>query len=156
MSDNIDIEKENIPADDEVKKHRHRHHSSHHGSHHSDKMSRRYEDSQQKVVKDTFRKVRREKVYKPIFRALLGVIILVILILFVWSVINPPQEIAETKTNPETVSDNVALKVEVAELKAEIEALDERIQGYEQKIAELEGKLAAMENNSVSAEEVAE
>lgn len=150
MSENIDIEKENIPADDkEVKKHRHRHHSSHHGSHHSDKMSRMYEDSQRRVVRNTFRKVRREKVYKPIFRVVLCLAILAVIVLFFWSVINPPANTYEREPDAEKVSENVSVEEKIDALKAEIET-------YKAKITELEGEIAELEGDSESVAEAEE
>lgn len=157
MGENFEIEENKQTKSKEEKSSRHshgEHHSSHHGSHHgshhsshhsSDKSRHHHHDSQQRVVRDNYRKIKMEKVYKPILRVALFTVILGIFALLVWSVFNPSQEVKDAAERNKNVTASTVEEVRISELRAEIEALNAEIDEYKEKITELESKLEAIE-----------
>lgn len=121
-----------------------RHHSSHHGSHHRSRHSSRG-DSQRRVVSRTYRKVKFQKLYKPLLGIILFFASIMFLIVLIWAMFNPSVEVREAVERNKNITESVSAEVRIKELEAEIEALNAEIDDYKTKIGELEGKLAVAE-----------
>ncbi len=129
------------------------HYSSHHGSHHSshyrshsgsgESKRRKSYDSQRKVVKRTYRKVKFQKFYKPLLGIGLFLAMIILFSVLIWAAFNPSPEVREAVERNKNVTENVSSEVRIKELEAEIDALNEEIDEYKSRISELEGKLAA-------------
>ena len=135
--------------------HRHGEHHHHHGGHGSKKYSGRggsHHDSQQKVVKDRMREVRREKFYKPVLRVFFFVCLVALIIVLIWSILSPNRDSGDYSVDNRNVTETVKSDVKISELEAEIDSLKRRLTEYEKEIAALEEKLAASAQQSTAPE----
>lgn len=139
-------DKSNISSEREHHRHHgEHHHGEHHHSgrshHHSERKSRGH-DSQRKVVRDRMREVKWEKFYKPVLRVIFFVAFIVLLVMIVWAIFHPNEQVSEVSQRDYEVTDKVQAGIQIEELHAEIESLKEQLDEYEEKIAELEERLA--------------
>ena len=129
----------------------HHHHHRHSGRQSSAKYSGRshsHHDSQQRVVKDRMREVRREKFYKPVLRVFFFVCLIVLIIMIVWEIYRSMSELSDASVQNQNVTENVQSSVKISELEAEVDSLKLRLKEYEKEIADLEEKLAASSQQS--------
>ena len=127
------------------------HHHRHSGRQSSAKYSgrsRSHHDSQQRVVKDRMREVRREKFYKPVLRVFFFVCLIALIIMLVWAIFRPAPELSDASVQNQNVTENVQSGVKISELEAEVDSLKLRLKEYEKEIADLEEKLAASAQQS--------
>lgn len=128
--------------------HHHHHHSGGQSSAKYSGRSRSHHDSQQRVVKDRMREVRREKFYKPVLRVFFFVCLIVLIIMLVWAIFRPAPELSDASVQNQNVTENVQSSVKISELEAEVNSLKLRLKEYEKEIADLEEKLAASAQQS--------
>ena len=122
-------ESENIKVDGKEEKHHSHHHHHHHHRHH-----RRYRDAVEKRRRDA----KWSGLYKPVLRIVFFAVLIILLILIVWSVFTPNEQVWEDTTVDVNTTEKVKENIEKEELQAEIESLKSKLDEYEERIDELE------------------
>ena len=115
----------------EEQKHSHHHHHSHHHSHHH---HHRHRDTIEKRKHDAKWTV----MYKPVLRVAFFGVLLLLIILIMWSIFTPNEQVWENASVDNNATQKVKEHVEKEELQAEIDSLKSKLDKYEERIDELE------------------
>ena len=122
-------ESEKVKAEEQ--KHSHHHHHSHHHSHHH---HHRHRDDVEKRKRDA----KWTGLYMPVIRVAFFGVLLLLIILVIWSVFTPNEQVWENASVDNNATQKVKEHVEKEELQAEINSLKSKLDKYEERIDELE------------------
>ena len=142
-------ESESIKSEKQEHSHHHHSHHHHHHSHHHrerDAVSKRKRDAKWSGL------------YKPVLRIAFVGVLIILIILIVWSIFTPNEQVWEKASIDTNATEKVKEHIEKEELQAEIDSLNSKLDKYEERIDELEELLISegiefdSETESVSGE----